>query len=92
MCGSPCTWLDLAVDGFPETSRGCNQPLVTPVKHHCQASSSKTPNDLNIENNLNLNVVSCEALKLVSTRQFTYYFILLFMYRQMLSESWFVSC
>jgi len=20
MCGSPCTWLDLAADGFPETS------------------------------------------------------------------------
>ena len=50
-----------------------------------QASSLPSPNDFNIENNLNLNVVSCEALKLVSTRQFTYYFILLFMYRQMLS-------
>ena len=27
MCGSPYTWLDLAVDDFPETNRDRSQPL-----------------------------------------------------------------
>ena len=27
MCESPYTWLDLAVDDFPETNRGRSQPL-----------------------------------------------------------------